>query len=172
MLDADRRDELARRPERDDLAVVHDGHALAEPLRFVHVVRRQQNRPARALELFDQVPELAARLRIEPRRRLVEKQQLRVADERAREREPLLLPARKRADARAPLLLELHERDHVLGRRTLREEAAEERTVSSTVSLSESCVSWSWMPSRCLRCAGVGLPPHPEHLDVARVGAP
>ena len=117
VLGAERRDQLARRPERDDLAVVHDRHAIAQPLRFVHVVRREHDRAARALELVDEIPELPARLRIEPGRRLVEEQQLRIADQRAGEREPLLLAARQRADARAPLLLELHEPDDVLGRR-------------------------------------------------------
>ena len=66
-------------------------------------------RPA-ALELVDQVPELAARLRVEAGGRLVEEEQLGIADQRAGEREPLLLPARQRADARVALLLQLHQR--------------------------------------------------------------
>ena len=118
MLDADRRRSSSRGvPTGDHLAVVHDRHAVAEPLGLVHVVRRQQDRPAGALELVDEIPELPARLRIEAGRRLVEKQQVRIADERAREREPLLLSARERADARVALLLELHQRDHLVRRR-------------------------------------------------------
>ena len=81
-------------------------------LGFVHVVGGQENRPAVLLEVLDQIPELPSCLRIEAGRRLVEKQQLRIADERARERQPLLLSARQRSDASRPLLLELHERDH------------------------------------------------------------
>ena len=47
VLDADGRDQLARRAERDDLAVIHDRHAVAQPLGLVHVVRGQQDGAAR-----------------------------------------------------------------------------------------------------------------------------
>ena len=82
---------------------------VAEPLGFFHVVRGQQDRPACLLEFPDEVPELPARLRIEARRRLVEKQQIRIADERAGERQPLLLPSGERADPGVALLVELDE---------------------------------------------------------------
>ena len=59
-------------------------------------MRREQDRPAGLLELLDEIPQLPPRLRIEPGRRLVEKQQIGIADERAGERQPLLLPARQR----------------------------------------------------------------------------
>ena len=110
-LDADRRDQLARRAERDHLAVIDDRDAIAQPFGLVHVVRRQQNGAAGALELLDQIPELAPRLRVEAGRRLVEEQQVGVADERAGQREPLLLSARQRRHTRVALLLELHQRD-------------------------------------------------------------
>ena len=63
-----------------------------------------------APEALDQLPELPARLRVEPGRRLVEEEQLGVADQRAGEREPLLLPARELADPRPRLLVELDQR--------------------------------------------------------------
>ena len=94
------RDQLARRAERDHLAVIDDRDAVAEHLRFVHVVRREHDRAAERFEFGDQIPELAARLRIETGGRLVEKEQIGIADDRARERETLLLSARQLADAR------------------------------------------------------------------------
>ena len=147
--DADRGDQLARRAERDDLAVVHDRHAVAQPLGLVHVVRGQQDRPAGLLELLDEIPELPPRLRIEAGGRLVEKEQLGIADERAGERQPLLLPARERADARrraSPRAARARSPRPAPGpdRRSCGTGAASRRTVS----LSESCVSCSWMPSR------------------------
>ena len=55
------RDQLSRRALRDHFAVVHDGHSLAQPLRFFHVVRRQQDGPARQPELLDQSPRVCRR---------------------------------------------------------------------------------------------------------------
>src|SRR5271157_2213419 len=42
----------------DGAAMIDDGDAVAKPLRFVHIVRRQQDGPAAALELTDDVPKL------------------------------------------------------------------------------------------------------------------
>ena len=82
-------------------------------------------RPAR-LELLDQVPELAARLRVEAGGGLVEEQQIGIAHQRAGQRQPLFLPAGEVADAGVALLLELHQRDDLGRRRSLPEEAAEQ----------------------------------------------
>ncbi len=49
VLDADGGDQLARRAERDHLAVIHDGHAVAEALGFVHVVGGEQDGAAGVL---------------------------------------------------------------------------------------------------------------------------
>ena len=113
MLDADRGNELARSPARDDLTVVHDRHAIAELLGFVHVVCRQEDRAPGPLELVDEVPELPAGLRIESGRRFVEEQEVRIADQRARQREPLLLAPGEHADARVALFLQLNQPDQV-----------------------------------------------------------
>ena len=59
------RNQIARRAERDDLAVVHDGHTVAETLRFLHIVGREQDGSATSLESANDVPQLSARLRIE-----------------------------------------------------------------------------------------------------------
>ena len=50
VLGAERRDQLARRAERDQLALVHDADAIAELVRFVHVVRGDQDGAAVARE--------------------------------------------------------------------------------------------------------------------------
>jgi hypothetical protein len=56
---------------------------------------------------------LPARLRIEPGRRLVEKDELGITDDGTGEGKTLLLSARERTDAPATLLLELHDAEHV-----------------------------------------------------------
>src|SRR6185295_20235663 len=66
---------------------------------LVHVVGGQEDGAAGRAEAADLLPQLAPALRIEPRRRLVEEQDLRVADERAGDRQALLLAARELADA-------------------------------------------------------------------------
>jgi ABC-type multidrug transport system ATPase subunit len=60
-----------------DRAVVDDDDAVREVLRLVEVVRGQQDGGAAVGQPLDQVPEVAARLRVEPSGRLVEEQQLR-----------------------------------------------------------------------------------------------
>ena len=62
----------------------------------------------------DELPCRAARGRVEAGGRLVEEEELRVADERDAEVEPALLPARQRLHPRARLLLETDERDHLV----------------------------------------------------------
>ena len=77
-------EQLLQRAGGDDLAVVHP-HQPVEALRLVHVGCRDDHahlRPARA-DRVDEVPELAARQRIDARRRLVEDEKVRVVDERA-----------------------------------------------------------------------------------------
>src|SRR5438105_674784 len=113
---AERRDQLGRRPLGDHLAVVDDRHAVAERLRFVHVMRRQQNRPTLLAEVREQGPELPARLRIEARRRFVEKQQVGVAGQRAGDRETLLLAARQLPYPAAALRFQLHDPQQLVER--------------------------------------------------------
>src|SRR3989442_3326198 len=83
---------MIRRPPRSTLfpyttlfrSMVHDRHAIAQPLGFLHVVRRQQHRAARRPEAADHVPQLAPRLRVEPGGGLVQEQELRPGHERDR----------------------------------------------------------------------------------------
>jgi len=57
---AERGDQLARRPERDDLAVIDHGHAIAQARRLFHVMGREQHGPAPGLEALDDLPRLPA----------------------------------------------------------------------------------------------------------------
>ena len=57
---AERLDQFARCAQGDHLAFIHDGHAIAKALRFIHVVSGQQNRPALAFEALDKSPKLPA----------------------------------------------------------------------------------------------------------------
>ena len=83
--------QLLQRAGGDDLAVVHR-HQPVEALGFVHVGGGDHHahlRPARA-DRVDEVPELAARQRIDAGRRLVEDEEVGIVDERAAEAELLL----------------------------------------------------------------------------------
>ena len=80
-----------QRAAGDDLAVVH-GHQPIEALRFVHVGGGDHHAHLRATraDSVDQIPELAARQRVDAGGRLVEDQQVRIVDQRAAEAELLL----------------------------------------------------------------------------------
>ena len=71
------------RAQRNHASMIHNRHAIAQPLRLFHVVRGQDDGATRLLQALHQIPHMTPRLRIEPRRRLIEKQQLRIADQRA-----------------------------------------------------------------------------------------
>ena len=92
------REQRARRVAGDQRAVVDHREARRQPLGLVHEVRGEQDRLALRDELAQAVPDQVARLRIEPRGRLVEDQEIGVVDQRARERQAPLHAARERAD--------------------------------------------------------------------------
>jgi hypothetical protein len=66
-------DEVGGSAFGDDLAVIHDGEAVAEAFGLVHVVSGEKNSATFFLEDADDVPELAAALGIESGGGLVEK---------------------------------------------------------------------------------------------------
>ena len=96
------------RAQRDDLALVDDRDAVAEPLGLVHVVGRQHDGAAAVPQVADDFPELAAGLRVEPRRRLVEEEHLGIADQGDRDGQPLLLAAGELLDEGVGLALQRH----------------------------------------------------------------
>ena len=74
-------------------AAVDDGDPIGEALGLLHEVRDQQDGHAPVADRLDQLPRLAAGLRVEAGRQLVEDRDLGIADQGQRDREPLLLPA-------------------------------------------------------------------------------
>ena len=66
-------------------------------------MRRQQDGVAVLLHPRDVAVQLAARLRVEAGRRLVEEDELRSVDERECQGEPLALPARERVEGASAL---------------------------------------------------------------------
>ena len=88
--------QLVSRRERDQLALVENPDPLRQRLRLGEVVRAEQNgRVVRRPDLADELLHLELRARVEPGRRLVEQEQHRRGEQRARERDLLLRPARE-----------------------------------------------------------------------------
>ena len=108
-------DEGSRAALGDDAAVVHDDEPVAELLGLVHVVRRDDERDALALEPEQPVPQHVPRLWVETGGRLVEEQHLGVVHEAAGDGEPALHPARERLDPVVAPLGELGELQQVVG---------------------------------------------------------
>src|SRR5579862_1261592 len=91
-------DEIRGRAFRNDLAMIDDGEATTKALGFVHVMRGQQDCAARTLECTNDVPELAAALRIEAGGGLVEEKNFGISDESRCDGETLALAARELPD--------------------------------------------------------------------------
>src|ERR1035438_9995982 len=106
--------------------MIHNGDAIAEPLCLFHVMRSQNDGASDQLELIHQVPQMAASLRIEPSSRLIQKQQLGVAHQSTRHRQPLLLPSRESTHARLALLLELRRANRLIHRNPVAKETAKQ----------------------------------------------
>ena len=75
--------------------MVDDRDAVAQALRFFHVVRRQEHRDAPRVHAFDRLPQREAALRVEARGRLVEEEHRRVVRDRARNLNALRHAARE-----------------------------------------------------------------------------
>ncbi len=84
--------QFVRRTVCNDLSVIHDRDAIAQHVRFFHIVRRQHDRRSIALYRLDHVPEVAARLRVQAGGRLVQKHEGRIVDQRNRKQQSLPLP--------------------------------------------------------------------------------
>ncbi|SHV90723.1 Uncharacterised protein [Mycobacteroides abscessus subsp. abscessus] len=75
--------------------MIDDHQLVGQLLGLLHVVRGQHHRDAVPAQAVDQLPHHQPRVRVHAGGRLVEKNQLWPAYERARQREALLLPARQ-----------------------------------------------------------------------------
>jgi hypothetical protein len=84
-----------RRVDRDHTTRVDQRDAIAQPLGLVHEVCDQHDRHAPVPDAFDQSPRLPASLRVKTCGQFVEDRDLRVADQRQRGRQALLLSARE-----------------------------------------------------------------------------
>ena len=103
----------------DHLAVVDHGDPVGELVGLVEVLRAEQDRRALGDERADDVPDLVARARVEPGRRLVEEHQLRRHDDARGDVEPAAHAARVVLDEPAGRVRE-PERLEQLGRALLR----------------------------------------------------
>ena len=70
--------QLGRRIKRKQLAVIDNGDASAKLVRFLHVMRRQQNRQPFLTQFTQQLPHRPPRLRVETRGWFVQKEQSRI----------------------------------------------------------------------------------------------
>src|SRR5437588_1870906 len=149
--------------------MIDDRYAITESLGLLHVVSREDDRPAFGLKLLDQLPELAARLRIESGRRLVEKKQLRISNQRAGNRKTLLLSTRERTDAGVPLFAQLHFVDHISHIAWVAIEALKQRERFINRELLGQLSVLELDAEQLAQFAGVRLPAAAEHFDTARV---
>ena len=87
--------ELVRRADRAQRRV-QDRHAVAQALRLLEPVRRQEDRRAALAEVVDETVDVPSGDRVETGGRLVEEEQLRGAEERAGQGDPLAEALRQR----------------------------------------------------------------------------
>jgi hypothetical protein len=80
------------------VAVVDDGHRLAEPLDQVQLVAREEDQPPLTGGVGDDLGQPVDGDRVEPGEGLVEHERLRLVDERNGELHPLLVAQRQRLD--------------------------------------------------------------------------
>ena len=107
-----RGDQLARRADRDHAALVDDQQARAKAFCFLHEVGGEDERLALGAQAPQALPDQVPCLRVEAGGRLVHEDDVRVVDQRARERETALHAARERVQlgVLAPLQArELHQ---------------------------------------------------------------
>src|SRR3954453_14776774 len=86
--------ELGKGSVHDDPALVEDRDAICELLGLVQVLGRQQDRRAEGGKLLHGLPHIDTALRIQPRRRLIEKDDRRAPDEAHRDVQAATHPAR------------------------------------------------------------------------------
>ena len=100
----------------DDPAAGDHGDAVGELLGLLHVVGGEEDRLAEVAQARDHAPCLAAGRRVEAGGRLVEEEQLGVADQRDRDVEAALLAAGELAGALVRLLAEADVLDRLVDR--------------------------------------------------------
>ena len=86
--------------------LMHDRDAVREGVGLLQVMRGEHGGASGRLQGADLPPQAAPRLDVEPRRRLVEEDQLRIAGQRQREHHALLLAAGQALEAAPAHLLQ------------------------------------------------------------------
>ncbi len=86
----------------DNLSVLDDGHAVAQPLGLLHQMSGHKDRFATVANATHQIPDGAARLRIQTRGQLIQKYHFGIVDQRQCDEQPLLLAAGKRHEPGVP----------------------------------------------------------------------
>ena len=115
----------------DDPAVAQDRHPVGEVLGLVHVVGGEEDGLAERLQPLDHVPGVAAGGRVEAGGRLVEEDQVGVADDPDRDVGAAFLPAGEGADARVALLAEADQLDRLLDRARRRGRSVAKSAIAS-----------------------------------------
>ena len=113
----------------DDFAFVDDADPVRHLLRFLDVVRREDDGHAAFAQSADHLPHGSAQLHVHPGRGLVEKQDERLVRERLGDHHPALHAAGQRHDPRIALLPQRQVAEHLFqvgGIRGLAEQAAAE----------------------------------------------
>jgi hypothetical protein len=160
--------EIRWRTLGDDLAVVDDGEAIAKTLGLVHVVGGKQHRATGTLKGADDIPKLAATLRVKTGGGFVEEKYLGIADEGSGDGEALPLPAGKLADPGVGLLGKLKFVENFVTRaRLLVETRKEFDRLSDREFLGEACFL-ERDPKLLAQCTVVGLPALAENRYFAR----
>ncbi len=96
--------EILRRVDVDDASMLEDGDTIAQAFGFFHQVRGQENRFAALADPAHQIPDRAARLRVEAGGQFVEEDYLGIVNQRQRNEESLLLAAREIHEPGIPLV--------------------------------------------------------------------
>ena len=112
--------ELGRCSKRQQLAVVDYPDPITELLRLLHIVGRQQDCLAPALQFPDVVPNCVAGLRVHGHRGFVEEEELRVLYERHRDAHPPLHPPTVPADSSPCIISQSHLTYHIVDLRLQR----------------------------------------------------
>src|SRR3954468_9488232 len=110
--------QLRRRVDGERLAAIENRDALAEYVRLLHVVRREQRRLPGAVEVREDPPEIDPGLRVDAGGRLVEEQHLRRVHQRAGQHQPLRETTREAEDHRVGPLGERELLEQVVGARS------------------------------------------------------
>src|SRR5476649_889499 len=108
-------EEYGRRRLFYDLSVIHEDDAVRDGARKSHVMGDDDHGHSPAGELGYHGQNLADKLRVQSRRRLIEKHDFRVHGQRASDRDPLLLSAREAARVGVFLVFEADEPEQLQG---------------------------------------------------------